>query len=328
MLKLAWFLKFIVMLGCGLIFSGCANAPSTLDPQGPAASAVATLWWTLFWSATAIFVIVMLLLAWALLRPRHDQGVRIGDGRWFTGIGGGLIPALILVGVMIVTVGTQRAISTPTSDLTILVIGHQWWWEVRYPDQSLTTANEIHIPAGRPVTIKLTSADVIHSFWVPQLQVKMDLNPGQTNTTWIQADHPGVFRGVCAEYCGLQHTQMEFLVVADPIDQFNAWLVDQQKPAAAVTDPDLVQGQQIFMGSACVYCHTIRGTTASGTLGPDLTHLASRRTLGAGVLPNNTGSLSGWIVNAQAIKPGNKMPPMYLDGDSLHALVRYLNTLK
>jgi len=256
---------------------------------------------------------------------------------------------------MVYTVDVEAALSTPSNPaLTVQLIGHQWWWEVHYPDQGFTTANEVHIPVGQPVLFKLTTADVIHSFWAPQLQAKMDLLPGQTNTTWITADRPGVYQVECAEYCGLQHAHMRLLIVAEGQERVNAWMANEKKPAAvtaptlkvtavapsvsnpaekkptaeAPTDPLLVQGQQIFFGSACVYCHMIRGTIATGQIGPDLTHIASRRTLGSGMLENNTGNLSGWIINAQTIKPGNRMPPMYLDANSLHALVAYLQSLK
>lgn len=319
------------LLAINLCLSSCSNAPSVLEPRGPAAAQLAQLWWVLFTIATIVFVIVLALLGYGLFRSRRQAGNGgIGNGRWFVGIGGALIPALVLVGVMVYTVGIQSVLSTPADPaLTIQLIGHQWWWEVYYPDQSFTTANEVHIPVGQPILFKLTSADVIHSFWVPQLQAKMDLLPGQTNTTWLTADQPGVYLAECAEYCGLQHAHMRLLIVAEAQERVDAWVANEKKAAVTVpTDPVLVQGQQIFFGSACVYCHTIRGTVASGQIGPDLTHIASRRTLGSGMFENNTGYLSGWIVNAQALKPGNKMPPMYLNADSLHALVAYLQSLQ
>lgn len=323
--------KLAATLGIMIFLSGCANAPSPLQPRGPAATDLARLWWVLLGIATLVFVIVLGLLGYGLFRSRRQQGDGgIGSGRLFVGIGGALIPALILVGVMVYTVDVQAALSTPSNPaLTVQLIGHQWWWEVHYPDQGFTTANEVHIPVGQPVLFKLTTADVIHSFWAPQLQAKMDLLPGQTNTTWLTADRPGVYQVECAEYCGLQHAHMQLLIVAEAQDRVNAWMANEKKAAAAIpTDPVLFQGQQIFLGSACVYCHMIRGTVATGQIGPDLTHIASRRTLGAGMFENNTGNLSGWIINAQALKPGNRMPPMYLDANSLHDLVAYLQSLK
>jgi cytochrome c oxidase subunit 2 len=313
------------------LLSSCAGSPSALDPRGPAAAQVANLWWFLFGISMVVFVAVLSLLAYGLFRSRRRSPEGgLGDGRLFIGIGGAVIPAVILVVVMIVTVGVQGVVSAMPAKpaVTIEVTGYQWWWEVRYPDQGFTTANEIHIPAGQPVALKLTSADVIHSVWIPQLQVKTDTIPGTTNNLWIQADQPGVYRGECAEYCGLQHAHMAFVVVADPPEQFATWIANQQRPAADPTDPVLEQGKQVFMGSACVYCHTIRGIGASGQLGPDLTHMASRQTIGAGSLENNRGNLAGWIVNSQTIKPGNRMPPMYLDSTSLQALLTYLESLK
>jgi cytochrome c oxidase subunit 2 len=326
-----------VALLSGLLcaLSACAAAPSTLHPQGPAAARLAQFWWALLTVATIVFVIVIGLIVYALFRHRRrnaDGSIEdggIGDGRSFITIGGAVVPALVLVGVMIYTVDVQNAISMPASPaLTVQLIGHQWWWEVAYPDQGITTANEIHIPVGQPVAIKLTSADVIHSFWVPELQAKMDLIPGQTNSTWIQADHPGVYRAECAEFCGLQHAHMSLLIVAESQDQVNAWIANEQKPAVEPTAAAMQEGQQVFYSSACVYCHTIRGTLASGKIGPDLTHIASRRSLGAGMLDNNIGNLSGWIVNSQAVKPGNQMPPMYLSAEELATLRAYLMSLK
>ena len=324
---------FRVLVGmavAAVLLGGCANAPSPLSPRGPAAQQLATLWWVLFTVAAVVFVIVMGLMLYALFRRRADRaGGTVGGRSLFVTIGGGLIPALILVGVMIYTVSVQRALSMPKEPaLRVQLIGHQWWWEVRYPDEGVVTANEVHIPAGTPILFELTSADVIHSFWAPQLQAKMDLLPGQTNTTWLTADQPGVYRVQCAEYCGLQHAHMGLLIVAESQQQYVAWIQGQHQPAPRPADAVLKQGEQVFLGSACVYCHTIRGTIATGQIGPDLTHIATRQTIGAGVLPNNVGNLSGWIVNSQTIKPGNQMPPMYLNGDDLNAVVAYLQSLK
>ncbi|MFN8467103.1 MAG: cytochrome c oxidase subunit II [Caldilineaceae bacterium] len=320
------------------LLGGCANAPSTLSPRGPAAHQLATLWWVLFTTAAVVFVVVMGLMLYALFRRRSGQhaggptgiaGGTVGSRSYFVTVGGGLIPALILVGVMIYTVSVQNALSMPKEPaLRVQLIGHQWWWEVRYSDEGVVTANEVHIPAGTPVLFELTSADVIHSFWPPQLQAKMDLLPGQTNTTWLTANQPGVYRAQCAEYCGLQHAHMGLMIVAESEQQYAAWIQTQRQDAPRPADPVLKQGEQVFFGSACVYCHTIRGTIATGKIGPDLTHIATRQTLGAGILPNNIGNLSGWIVNSQTIKPGNQMPPMYLNGNDLNALVAYLQSLK
>jgi cytochrome c oxidase subunit 2 len=234
---------------------------------------------------------------------------------------------LIIFGFTLRTMAALAA--TDTSDEVIVeIVGHQWWWEVNYPLQGVTTANEIHIPVGYPIELKVTSADVIHSFWVPELHGKIDLIPGQTNSFWLQADEPGVYYGECAEFCGLQHAKMALVVVAQPEEAFVTWLEQQQQPATQVMDSTLVEGQQIFLGSACSQCHTINGTTATGDLGPDLTHLASRLTLAAGTLKNNQGNLAGWIINPQHLKPGNKMPPTNLTGPELQALLAYLESLE
>lgn len=319
--------RYGTLLLAAYLLAGC-GAPSALQPHGPASAAVSWLSWVLFATAGVVVVVVFGLLGYALYR-RRDRASRLQNGSFFIGVGGALIPALILIAIMLIGVGVQAALATPAQPaLTLDVTGHQWWWEVRYPDQGAVTANEIHVPVGKPVLIRLTSADVIHSFWIPQLQVKTDLIPGKTNTIWLQADQAGEYRGQCAEYCGLEHAHMAFIVVADPPEQFDAWLANQARAAADPSDPLLQQGKQVFLGSACVYCHAIRGTDATGAVGPDLTHLASRNTLGAGTLPNTRGNLAGWIVNSQTTKPGNRMPPMYLDSEHLQALLAYLESLK
>jgi cytochrome c oxidase subunit 2 len=176
--------------------------------------------------------------------------------------------------------------------------------------------------------LRLTSEDVIHSLWVPELNGKADLIPGQSNRMTLYTDHAGEYQGACAELCGVQHAFMLFDVIAQPPDEFEQWVTQQQQPAPVPQDEIALRGQQIFLGSACVYCHAIEGTSASGVIGPDLTHLASRNRLGAGVIPNTRGNLAGWIIDPQGIKPGNLMPPMYLEGDDLQALLIYLETLQ
>lgn len=319
-----------------LFLAGCAGeAPSALDPRGVAAAEIATLWWISFGLGTAVFLVVTgLLLYIVFVRARGadipDKDAHPADGRLWIWVGGIIVPLIILVIFLFFNLRSLNALASPATPttVTIEVVGRQWWWEVRYPDEGITTANEIHIPVGQPVQIRLTSADVIHSFWVPQLHGKIDMNPGQLNSMWLQADEPGVYRGICAEFCGVQHARMQFLVVARPAEDFEAWLERERQPAPAAVDENVRRGQQIFLGSACVYCHTVRGTNATGNLGPDLTHLASRRTIGAGMLENNRGNLAGWIVDPQHIKPGNLMPPTNLHGSELQALLDYLETLQ
>jgi cytochrome c oxidase subunit II len=245
-------------------------------------------------------------------------------------LGGVLVPVLILAVLWVLTLSDMSALSHPgrSGPIRVQVVGHQWWWEVRYPQERIVTANDLHIPVGRRVEVELTTDDVIHSFWVPQLTGKTDLVSGRTNRMWIQADRPGVYRGQCAEYCGLQHANMIFYVVADPPDKFRDWLTGEGQAAATPTDPSAVRGQEVFLSSACVGCHTIRGTDARGTVGPDLTHVGSRISIGAGALPNTASNLAIWISDSQAVKPGNLMPPIPLSGDELEAVVAYLEGLK
>lgn len=329
-----------VTIALASVLGGCAGSPSILNTHSGYADRTATLSWVLFGIATLVFIIVTVLVTIAILRGRgHDEeepvrnGPRAEDRRTIllVLVSGAVIPAVVLVALMLIGISIEQAEAAANSTLTVEVVGHRWWWEVRYPQQGITTANEIHIPAGQAVTVKLTTGDVIHSFWVPQLHGKIDLIPGQTNTISLEADSPGVYEGQCAEFCGLQHANMRFLVIADDDAAFERWVMRQQRPAPQVVDAvdSLVfEGQQAFLGSACVYCHTIRGTSASGFIGPDLTHIASRRTIGAGILENTPGNLAGWIVNSQALKPGNLMPPMNLDASQVQAIIAYLETLE
>jgi cytochrome c oxidase subunit 2 len=229
---------------------------------------------------------------------------------------------------------TSRAIARmPLKDaVNIELVGHQWWWEARYkdtdPTREFTTANELHIPVGRPVVVTLRSSDVIHSLWVPNLHGKKDLIPGRTAIMRLRADKPGTYRGQCAEFCGLEHALMVLLVSAEPPAQYEAWAAKQRQPAPPPADDQQARGLQVFLGTSCVMCHTISGTTAQGKLGPDLTHLASRQTIAAGTLPNNRGHLAGWIADPQSLKPGVNMPANALAPDDLQALLAYLESLK
>jgi cytochrome c oxidase subunit 2 len=207
-----------------------------------------------------------------------------------------------------------------------------WWWEVQYADTSVhdrfTTANEIHVPVGEPVLFLLTSSDVIHSMWVPNLAGKKDLIPGYTQSFWFRADTAGTYRGQCAEFCGHQHAKMAMFIIAEPRDQYQQWVASQRDTAWAPADSVAEHGRQVFMTGTCAMCHSIEGTSAGSHAGPDLTHLASRRTIAAGTLPNTRGNLAGWIVDPQRIKPGAKMPPNFLRPDDLDALLTYLQSLK
>lgn len=331
---IAAFVGTLLLSACGgtSLTAISPTSPSTLNPQGPIAAGVANLTSVLLIGSAIVFVLyagLILVVAWRRRNapPRAQPGA--SGSSLIIPILGIVIPAILLVGAAVLTLNAANAsASTASGAYVVEVVGHQWWWEVRYPDAQMTTANEIHIPVGRPVEIRETSIDVIHSLWIPQLGGKMEAIPGREARMTIQASQPGTYRGECAEFCGTQHAHMDLVVVADPPDQFAAWLQNQQVVPPSPTDPHLRQGQQAFLGSACVYCHTIRGTNATGTLGPDLTHLASRQTIGAGMLQNTRGNLAGWIADAQGIKPGNLMPPMQLDGDQLQAVLDYLDSLK
>ena len=289
--------------------------------------------------ATVVFLVVMATLIYALAhrRARHEGTQILAQDRaavrWVL-IGGAAIPLVILVGVFVYTMRTLHAVGPASGepDLVVEVTGRQWWWEVHYsptnPAERFATANEIRIPVGRRVAIRLRSEDVIHSFWVPRLQGKMDLIPGLERETWIQADEPGTFRGQCAEYCGLQHTRMALYVVAMDEEAFERWRAEQLAPAVEPADDLARAGEQVFLDRGCVLCHAVRGTPAAARTGPDLTHVASRLSLAAGTIPNTRGHLAGWIANPQALKPGNHMPAVALEPRELHAIVHYLRGLR
>jgi cytochrome c oxidase subunit 2 len=307
---------------------------------GPRGDPVTALLWGLIWlSCFVTAVIGVLVLTGVLVRRRRgvvgnlaDEPARRGPNalKWFY-VGVPLTIAALLA-FLVWTVGVLAAVDSPrvAPALTIEITGHQWWWEAHYspgdPGGSFTTANEFHIPVGRPVRIRLDSPDVIHSFWIPQLSGKTDTIPGQLNTAWLQANRPGVYRGQCTEYCGLQHAHMGMIVIADPPAVFEAWRQDQLRPAAPAP-PATQQGQRVFV-TRCGACHTVRGTEAGGVLGPDLTHLMSRQALASEAVPNTVAGLSGWIANPQALKPGTKMPATWLSGGDLQAAVAYLRTLR
>jgi cytochrome c oxidase subunit 2 len=240
----------------------------------------------------------------------------------------------ILLTFLVYDLSVGRATTgVPIRDpLTIELTGHQWWWEATYsgpsPRDRFTTANEIHIPVGRPVHIRSTSRDVIHSFWVPNIIGKRDLIPGYTSSLFLNADKPGVYRAQCAEFCGHEHAKMALPVVVHSKADFASWLAEARTPAAEPSDSSAQQGRKVFMAGPCSSCHAITGTPAFGTIGPNLTHLASRRTIGAGTLPNTRGNLGGWVVDPQAIKPGVRMPSNQLEPKDLRALLDYLQSLK
>jgi cytochrome c oxidase subunit 2 len=325
--------------GSAIALGGCERTVQSWIPaSGPAADRIAELWWVMFAVAGAVLLFVLGMLVYAFFHRKgraepYTSGDDRGPTKWilFGGVG---LPVVVLTPLFFYTLDVLGELAPPNQPgrLEVEVVGHQWWWDVHYrlgtPTERLRSANEIHIPVGKRVRVRLRSQDVIHSFWVPRLQGKMDLIPGRITTTWIQADTAGVFRGECAEYCGLQHARMAFMVVAHSPADFARWLEDQRRPASRPRDSTTALGQQVFLRSACVMCHAVRGTPAQAQVGPDLTHMASRLSLAAGTLPNTRGHLAGWIGNPQAIKPGNKMPRVPLQPEEFHSLIQYLMSLK
>jgi len=312
-------------------------AQSMLRAAGSPATAIEWLWWVFVAICTAVFVIVLVATAMAAFRrgravPHVDAA---SDRRATRIVGAATVVSAILLFVLlsssIVTGRRVQSMANP-AHIEVHVSGRQWWWAVDYPSSTpalnVRTANEIHIPVGQPVLVKLTSTDVIHSFWVPQLNGKKDLIPGHDNTLWLRADRPGVYRGQCAEFCGHQHAHMAFYVVAQSADDYARWVDAQRQPAREPSDEFARRGREVFLSSSCVMCHTIRGTQAGSRLGPDLTHVAGRLSLAAGTLPNTTGHLAGWISDAQAIKPGARMPTIAIPAEDLQALVAYLRQLE
>ncbi len=316
----------LVAVGCLAVWAGgCAeeHAQHALRPAGEAATHIAALWWVLFAVCAVVFLVTMALLFMAVM-SREGRGL----GTRFVVTAGVGMPAVVLIALLVVSLNTSMKLRMPEAELTIRVVGHSWWWEVTYPQHGIVTANELHIPAGRPVKLELTSADVIHSFWVPNLHGKMDLIPDHTNAFWISADEPGEYRGQCAEFCGAQHARMALVVVAMEAAAFDRWIEERRHVQTVPENPVHARGREVFFEAACHNCHTIAGTRARGTVGPDLTLLATRRSIAAGQLANTYGNLAGWVSNPQAIKPGNRMPRSYLEPDDLHALVEYLRTLQ
>jgi cytochrome c oxidase subunit 2 len=319
---------------------------SAISPTGPYAHRIAALG-AFFLILLGLIFLIVLVLALIPLTRRHrgfeQEPLEVhhapsqATDRKLTRIVGTatVITVLILFGLITISVSTGKTTSAPighANALTIDITGNQWWWYVRYPNADasriVVDANELHIPVGRPVSIRGTSNDVIHSFWVPNLQGKRDLIPSHTTTDWIEADHAGKFRGQCAEFCGLQHAHMALWVIAEPEAQFDAWFAHQLEAAAPPTDPIRQRGRDVFMNSACPLCHTIQGTTAAGEAGPDLTHFASRSTIAAGTLPNNKGNLAGWITDPQNVKPGTHMATVPVKAEDMQPLLEYLEGLQ
>ena len=325
--------RAFALVAGGVLFTGCKDVQSSLAPRGPGAAQIAELSWVLFAVAASVLLIV-LVVCWVAVRGSDAARARVaGTGAVIAG--GIAFPVLTLTALLGYGVWLTRAsvLSAGGANVTrIEVVGEQWWWRVRYvgPDgQAVASANEIRMPAGTLVEFVLTSPDVIHSFWVPNLGGKVDMIPGRTTQLRVQADSPGVFRGQCAEYCGGPHALMALEVVAMRADEFDAWLASQSGPAAAAQSAAGERGKALFLAAGCGGCHAVRGTDAAGAVGPDLTHIGSRRSIGVDTLPMTQANLARFIVNGQHVKPGNRMPPFRIFAEAeLDALTTYLAELR
>jgi len=332
-------MRFVLALLPALLLTGCGPEQDTLAPKSHQATDIANLFWWMMGGAWIGMALVVFLLFWSWKRRNRrgfgsdTEGEKAGErAGWYVVVGLGIALPIVVIATLFVVadifvIKTTQAPAASKTRLTVDVIGHQWWWEVRYPGTSVVTANEIHIPARTPVRVNVTTADVIHSFWVPELNRTIDAIPNKTNAIELYADAVGRYRGQCDEFCGLQHAHMAFYVFADPPAKFRRWLAAQAKPAAPPTTALARQGEQVFVNGPCSSCHQIRGTSAHGYVGPDLTHLQSRTTLGALTIPNRKGYLGGWIMDSQHIKPGNQMPDINLSGPQLQAVLAYLEGL-
>ncbi len=317
-----------------LPLTGCGRE-NVLDPASPQQHKISTLFWVMMGVAWFGVALIVFLLALGWLRRKRTTLPGGKRERTATAllVALGIAAPIVTLSALFVwsDIFVLKATSAPapsSTRLTVVVIGHQWWWEVRYPGTPAVTANEIHIPVHTLVNVVGRSADVIHSFWVPELNRKIDLIPGRTNRIVLDADRAGRFRGQCSEFCGLQHAHMALYVVAQPPAAFRAWLANMAKGARTPATPLERSGRAVFLNQACSGCHQIRGTPAHARVGPDLTHLATRQTIAAATLPNRKGYLGGWILDPQHAKPGARMPGLTLSGPQLQALLAYLESLK
>lgn len=313
-----------------LVLAGCEGRQSALDAAGVSAQEILATSWILFIGAAAIFLVVMALALYAaLVRPERFPGRRA----WVIG-GGILFPLVTLTALQLHEFALARRLATLTPDpaLVVEVTGYMWWWDVRYRvegQEPLRGANELVLPAGRQVELRVASADVIHSFWAPSLAGKIDMIPGHVNRLPILAQRPGLYRGQCAEYCGAQHALMAFDIRVLPADEFDAWMAAQRRPVREPATPQLARGRDAFFSFGCQSCHAVRGTAAAGLVGPDLSRVGARPSLAAGTLPTRVETIAAWIQGAQHIKPENRMPSFdVMDGETLDAMAAWLESLK
>jgi cytochrome c oxidase subunit 2 len=336
-----WRIPFV--LGALVLVSACGGpfAQSAMDPASEMAHRLQDLFEGILWWAVAVFVLVEGALLLTILRfrarrsdkeehPRHVHGNTILELAWT------LAPAIVLVMIAVPTITTIWEVDQPTDDadaLVIEVVGHQWWWEFRYPEYDIVTANELYLPAGRTVDLRLTSADVIHSFWIPRLAGKRDVVPGRENHLWFKADSVGRYIGQCAEFCGLSHALMKLEAVVATPEDFDGWVQAQSVPAPGPDEADplaalAAEGAAAFMRTGCIACHRIDGTPAAGVLGPDLSHVGSRRTIAAGILENTEENMQRWLRDPVSVKPGSLMPNLQLSDEDIRSLTAYLQSLR
>jgi cytochrome c oxidase subunit 2 len=307
--------------------------PGTFSAHSPQTHTIVSLFAGVLILSAIIFLLVAGLVAYSLVRYRARAGAGepprvFGSAKlefvWTA------IPLVIVSGLFVLTIRAMAVIDAPDEPgraPDLVVTGHQWWWSAKYPNGA-AAAGEIHIPAGRRLLVELKSADVIHDFWVPELARKMDAVPGRSGYIWLEADTPGTYDGRCAEFCGAQHAWMHFVVVAESDAEFSTWLNREAQPAAMPTSEPAVQGEALFQRKKCGDCHAIGGTAAQGDSGPDLTHVASRRFLGAGISQNTPRNMAVWTDNPQSLKPGNRMPDQKLSGMERAAITAYLETMQ
>jgi cytochrome c oxidase subunit 2 len=329
----------VTLLCAAFVLTACTGRQSALDAHGAPAERLFLLIVVIVAVCAAVWLAVVGVLAVALWRKREasegrDELVPRTERRMMVAVVGGIAATVVIITglTMASFFATRSLVLASDNDLTIQVRGLQWWWDAKYVDpssaRSFRTANELHIPVGRNVRIQLDGVDVIHSFWVPSLAGKQDLIPGRLNEITIRAERPGVYRGQCSEFCGLQHAHMAFFVVAEEESAFESWANVQTQPETPPSDAEVQQGREVFLSKPCAACHAVRGTSAVGTSGPDLTHVGSRQYIASGLLETTRGSLAAWIADPQTIKPGNNMPLVPLTAEELKAVSAYMASLK
>ena len=314
------------------LLSSCSLVPSTFQIAGPQDYSTVSTFIIILAMSGGLLTLVVVLLIFSMIHFRARPGAPepeqvTGNRRLEIGF---ITLSVILISIaFVLSVGSMVTLAQPAPNaLRLVVIGHQWWWEYRYPDLGVVTANELHVPTGVPMRVEVESADVQHDFWLPQFGRMIDAYPGRTNVINVTVDTPGPLVGTCNQFCGTEHAWMRITGVAESQAAFNAWVAQQKQPALQPTSPELIRGQQLFLSNTCVSCHSIAGTSADGVVGPNLTHVGSRQTLGTGVIPNNPQELAAWITNPQAIKPGVHMPPFTIPSQDIQAIASYLYSLK